>query len=64
MSLVQGRKRADALQTVDKNGVATPANWKPGDAVIVPAPVTKEAAEKRKSEGYEYTDWYCSKKKL
>jgi len=22
----------DALQTVDKNGVATPANWEPGDA--------------------------------
>ena len=55
----------DALQTVDKNGVATPANWRPGDAVIVPAPVTKkEGAEKRKAEGYEYVDWYFSKKKL
>ena len=54
----------DALQTVDKNGVATPPNWKPGDAVIVLASVTKEGADKRKTEGYEYTDWYFSKKKL
>ena len=54
----------DALQTVDKNGVATPANWEPGDAVIVPAPVTTEGAEKRKGEGYEYVDWYFSRKKL
>ena len=30
----------DALQTVDANGVACPANWKPGEDVIVPAPVT------------------------
>ncbi len=37
----------DALQTADKAGVATPANWRPGDPVVVPAPVTKEAAEKR-----------------
>jgi peroxiredoxin (alkyl hydroperoxide reductase subunit C) len=54
----------DALQTVDKNGVATPANWRPGDAVIVPAPVTKEGADRRKDEGYEYVDWYFSQKKL
>src|ERR1700730_10862477 len=29
-----------ALQTVDANGVSTPANWRPGDAVVVPAPAT------------------------
>ncbi len=51
-----------ALQTSDKNGVATPENWKPGDKVIVPPPVTQEDAEKRKQEGYDYTDWYFSKK--
>ena len=27
-----------ALQTSTKHGVATPANWKPGDDVIVPPP--------------------------
>jgi len=54
----------EALQTTDKNGVATPANWRPGDKVIVPAPGTQEAAEKRLSEGYECTDWYLCKKKI
>ena len=54
----------EALQTSDKNGVATPENWQPGDKVIIPPPATQEAAAKRKSEGYEYTDWYFSKKEL
>ena len=54
----------DALQTTDKNGVATPANWKPGDKVVVPAPKTQEMAEERLKEGYECVDWYLCKKKL
>ena len=53
-----------ALQTSDANGVATPENWKPGEAVIVPPPKTAEAAEIRASEGYDYVDWYFSKKTL
>ena len=54
----------DALQTTDKNAVATPANWRPGDMVVVPPPQTQEAAEQRLKEGYECTDWYLCKKKL
>jgi len=55
----------DALQTVDKNGVACPANWKPGDDVIVPAPLTQAAAEARANDkDLQVTDWYLSKKKL
>ncbi|MBS7626773.1 peroxiredoxin [Candidatus Bathyarchaeota archaeon] len=54
----------DSLQTVDKHNVATPANWKPGDPVIVPPPITQEGAEKRLREGYECKDWYLCKKKL
>ena len=54
----------EALQTSDKNGVATPCNWQPGEKVIVPPPQTAEAAEKRLTEGYEVTDWYFSKKQL
>jgi len=56
----------DALQTADANGVSTPANWRPGDPVIVPAPVTQADAEKRAAgaAGLEVTDWYISKKKL
>ena len=53
-----------ALQTALKYGVATPENWKPGDKVIVPPPLTQEAAERRSNEGYEYVDWYFSKKSL
>lgn len=53
-----------ALQTSDKNNVATPANWQPGDKVIVPPPQDTDAAEKRMGEGYECTDWYFCKKSL
>ena len=53
-----------ALKTSDANKVATPENWQPGDKVIVPPPATVEAAEKRGSEGYDYVDWYFSKKDL
>lgn len=54
----------DALQTTDQHGVATPANWKPGDMVIVPPPNTQEMAEERLKQGYECIDWYFCKKKL
>jgi peroxiredoxin 2/4 len=55
----------DALQTVDANGVACPANWKPGDDVIVPAPVTSDAAADRvRSKEFDVTDWYFAKRHL
>jgi peroxiredoxin (alkyl hydroperoxide reductase subunit C) len=54
----------DAFQTSDKHGVATPANWHPGEEVIVPPPKTKEQAEKRLQEGYDCADWFFCKKKL
>lgn len=54
----------DSLQTVDENKVATPANWRPGDKVVVPAPQTTEAAEERMRQGYECTDWYLCKRAL
>lgn len=54
----------DAFQTTDKYGVATPANWRPGDEVVVPPPKTQEMAEKRMKEGYTCIDWYLCKKKL
>lgn len=53
-----------ALQTSDAHGVATPEGWQPGDKVIVPPPPTVEAAEHRAHEGYDYTDWFFSKKEL
>jgi peroxiredoxin (alkyl hydroperoxide reductase subunit C) len=54
----------EALQTADANACATPANWRPGDKVIVPPPQTLEDAEKRMESGYEVTDWYFSKRDL
>lgn len=57
----------DALQTADANGVACPADWRPGDNVIVPAPATTADAERRvanKEKQYEVTDWYFSKRSL
>ncbi|MCK6592823.1 MAG: peroxiredoxin [Polyangiaceae bacterium] len=55
----------DALQTADTHGVACPANWRPGDDVIVPPPATAQAAEERvKNKDYQVTDWYFSKRKL
>jgi peroxiredoxin (alkyl hydroperoxide reductase subunit C) len=54
----------DALQTTDKHGVATPANWRPGEKVIVPPPRTVEGAEARMKENYERKDWYFCQKPL
>ena len=53
-----------AFQTTDKYHVATPANWQPGDKVVVPAPKTAAEMEKRPTEGYECKDWYLCYKKI
>jgi peroxiredoxin (alkyl hydroperoxide reductase subunit C) len=53
-----------AMQTSDKNAVATPEGWTPGCDVIVPPPKTADAADKRAGEGYQTTDWYYSTKSL
>lgn len=48
-----------ALQATDTHGLATPANWQPGDRMIVPPPATQEAAEERVADPtVECTDWY------
>lgn len=54
----------DALQMSDANGVATPADWRPGEMVIVPPPSTQEMAEDRLKQGYECVDWYFCKKNV
>eukprot|EP01156_Anaeramoeba_ignava_P001639 Anaeramoba_ignava/a1691_256.p1 GENE.a1691_256~~a1691_256.p1 ORF type:complete len:227 (-),score=35.88 a1691_256:33-713(-) len=53
-----------AMQTSDKYGVATPEGWQPGDKVIVPPPSTIQDANDRENKGYEYTDWFFSKKEI
>lgn len=55
----------DALQTSTKHGVATPADWRPGDKVIVPPAETTDQAEKNaNNNAYDVTDWYLCKKSV
>lgn len=55
----------DALQTAEEHGVACPADWRPGEPVIIPPPNTVEAAAKRSSaKDLDVTDWYFAKKTL
>ena len=53
-----------ALQTSDKNSVALPLNWKPGDKVIVPPPKTVDDMEAREKSDLEMVDFYLAKKSL
>ncbi|MBO8172267.1 MAG: peroxiredoxin [Bacillaceae bacterium] len=54
-----------SLQTTDKHGVVTPANWRPGDQVIVPPPKTQEAAAERSQEtGMDCVDWFLCRKNI
>ena len=55
-----------ALQKHDEDNVSTPANWHPGDRVVMGAPLTLEDAENRMAlddEDVKVYDWYLSMKK-
>jgi peroxiredoxin 2/4 len=56
-----------AMQTSDKHKVATPADWRPGEKVIIPPPGScGQAAERVSGAGkdYECLDWFLCLKKL
>ena len=56
-----------SLQMHDKENVSTPANWQPGDEVILGAPLTLEEAEARMSgedEAVRSLEWYLAFKKV
>jgi len=54
-----------ALQFSDKNKVAIPLNWEPGDKVIVPPPKTLEEMDARIADtSCEKVDFYLAKKQL
>ena len=56
-----------AMQTSDKHGVATPADWRPGDEVIIPPPGSCGAAADRVAgagDDYRCLDWFLCLKKL
>jgi len=55
------------LQTIDKFGVALPADWRPGDDIVVPAPNSMDTASKRvNNHDNDMTvyDWFFTTKKL
>jgi peroxiredoxin (alkyl hydroperoxide reductase subunit C) len=55
-----------AIQKADKEGIATPANWQPGDDVIIPPPGSCGAAKDRvesKEEGKYCLDWFMCLRK-
>jgi peroxiredoxin (alkyl hydroperoxide reductase subunit C) len=65
-NMAEIKRLLQAMQKSDADGVATPANWQPGDDVIIPPPgscgVAKERVEK-KEEGKYCLDWFmCFKK--
>lgn len=55
-----------ALQKADKDGVATPADWRPGDDVIIPTASTATAAKERfesDDDSMYCLDWFmCFKR--
>lgn len=56
-----------SLQMHDEVNVSTPANWQPGDEVILGAPLTLEEAEKRMSgedASVRSLEWYLAFKKV
>ncbi|MDD3346544.1 peroxiredoxin [Oscillibacter sp.] len=57
-----------ALQTTDENHVVTPANWQPGQPVLVPPPQTYEALLERQNspekQGLTCKDWFLCGKEL
>jgi peroxiredoxin (alkyl hydroperoxide reductase subunit C) len=53
----------DALQTSDRDGVACPANWRPGDDVVIGAPRTQSELDARLADRtVKLTDWYLATK--
>jgi len=54
----------DALQTGDKFGIATPADWVPGQNVIIPPSVTDAAANEAFPQGYDTIRPYLRTVKL
>lgn len=60
------KRLVTALQKNEAEKVATPANWQPGDDVIIPPPNTMEAVKERlgkEEEGRCCLDWFICLKK-
>ncbi|MDR0767651.1 MAG: peroxiredoxin [Methanosarcinales archaeon] len=66
-NMAEIKRLLQALQLNEKEGVATPANWMPGDDVIIGAPETFAGAQERscqaKAEGTTLHSWFLMTKK-
>ncbi|OGD25551.1 MAG: hypothetical protein A2Y56_08410 [Candidatus Aminicenantes bacterium RBG_13_63_10] len=61
------KRLLQAMQTADKHKVATPADWRPGDKVIIPPPGSCGQAQERVAgagQDYECLDWFLCFKSL
>ena len=57
------RRIIQSLQKHDEEHVSTPADWRPGDPVVMGSPLTLEEANKRMNDPAEGTvpyDWYLT----
>lgn len=61
------KRTLQALQTAEKENVLIPANWLPGDDVMLPAPKTANDAEKvsgKENDDRYFVTWYMLFKKM
>ena len=55
------------LQTIDRFHVSLPADWRPGDEVVVPSPGTMDALDRQEehpADGVTCHDWFFCTRKL
>jgi len=66
-NMAEIKRLLQALQLNEKEGVATPADWQPGDDVVIGAPETFAAAQERdswgKDDGKTVHSWFLVTKK-
>ena len=55
------------LQTIDRFHVSLPADWRPGDEVVIPSPGTMDALDRQEehpADGVTCHDWFFCTRKL
>ncbi len=64
-NLPEIKRIIESLQLHDAEHVSTPANWQPGDDVVLGAPLTLEEAESRANDAkLRNFEWYLAMKKI
>ena len=64
-NLPEIKRIVESLQVHDAHNVSTPANWQPGDEVLLGAPLTNQEADARLAdEGIRSKEWYLGFKTI